>query len=749
MTARLARIAAIALACGALSAIAADNPAEVMELGRIDVVGTTPLPGLGTPLANVPANVQVFTSRGMDRQRSSSLPDFLERSATGTAINSAQGNPFQPDVLYRGFVASPLLGLPQGLSVFQDGVRINEPFGDIVNWDLLPRSAIASVQLIPGSSAAFGPNTLGGALAIYTKSGSQFPGGAVQAYGGSFGRSALEIEHGGSSGAWDYFYTANAMHDQGWAERNPSRLGQLFAKVGHQTETSDLDVSFTAADNTFSGTQALPRSFADDIRQPYTYPDRNTNRMRMLAAKGSVFLRDGVLLGATAYARRYRNGSVASNVNADFGREDGSGDIDAIEATNDRSSLDQSSGGAGVQLTQAARPWGRDNRLVVGASADLGAARFMRFIQPARFTADRGADGIADFVLDTDAASRTRHYAVFAADTFEPSAHWAFTLSTRYNMTRIRIEDRSGADPRLDGAHRYARASSAAGVNFKPTPELTAYAAYTESVRMPTAVELTCADPAAPCRLPNAFLSDPELAPVVARTGEAGARGRWGDAGSWSIALYRTELDDDIQFVSSAGAVGNAGYFRNVGRTRREGVEVAAGTRWGEVAIDARFAYVGATFRSAFMQSSPANSTADADGAIAVRPGDRMPGIPQRSFKLRLEYDAPGPWSAGAMLLANSAIHARGDENNRDANGRVAGYAVVNLDARWRFGASTEAFVRIDNAFDARYANFAVLGRNVFTGPGRTFDPGHASVEPFYGSGVPRGAWIGLRHAWR
>ena len=195
-----------------------------MELGRIDVVGTTPLPGLGTPLANVPANVQVFGARGIERQRPITLPDFLERNAAATSINSAQGNPFQPDVLYRGFVASPLLGLPQGLSVFQDGVRINEPFGEIVNWDLVPQSAIASVQVVPGSGALFGPNTLGGALAIYTKSGSQFPGGALQAYGGSFGRAAMELEHGGSAGSWDWFATAHALHDEGWAEHNPSRL---------------------------------------------------------------------------------------------------------------------------------------------------------------------------------------------------------------------------------------------------------------------------------------------------------------------------------------------------------------------------------------------------------------------------------------------------------------------------------------------------------------------------------------------
>src|SRR6185437_11274022 len=113
-------------------------------------------------------------------------------------VSAAQGNPYQQDLNFRGFTASPLLGTPQGVSIFQDGVRVNEPFGDVVNWDLIPQSAIASIQLIPGSNPAFGLNTLGGAVAIYTKSGAEFPGADVEVSGGSFGRKTAEFEWGGS-----------------------------------------------------------------------------------------------------------------------------------------------------------------------------------------------------------------------------------------------------------------------------------------------------------------------------------------------------------------------------------------------------------------------------------------------------------------------------------------------------------------------------------------------------------------------
>src|SRR4029078_4399386 len=162
----------------------------------VEVVGTTPLPGLGTPTRDVPANVQIYTSKDLSGQRQTNVTDYLEQNPTGIASSAAQGNTFQPDISFRGFSASPLLGTPQGVSIFQDGVRINEPFGDVVNWNLIPQSAIASIQLIPGSNPAFGLNTLGGAVALYTKSGAQFPGGGLEVSGGSFGWQSAARECG-------------------------------------------------------------------------------------------------------------------------------------------------------------------------------------------------------------------------------------------------------------------------------------------------------------------------------------------------------------------------------------------------------------------------------------------------------------------------------------------------------------------------------------------------------------------------
>ena len=462
-----------------------NNDVQALELPTVDVIGTTLLPGLGTSIKEVPANVQTYTQYDLLKQRQGNVAEFLEQNPTSITVNAAQGNPFQPDISFRGFTASPLLGVPQGLSVFQDGVRINEPFGDVVNWDLIPQSAISSIQLIPGSNPAFGLNTLGGALAIYTKSGSENPGGAVQVTGGAFGRKAIEFEQGGKNGPWDYFVTGNLLRDHGWAEHNPSRVAQFFGKAGYQTKTTDLDLSVTLADNTLQGTQTLPTSFANNIRQAYTYPDRNNNQLGLLTFKGSHFLRDDLLLGGNLYYRKYRSSSLASNLNGNFGRLDpDTGVADPLQATNDQSAIDQTSYGLGVQVTSLAPLLNKKNQLVVGISADLGRAGFTQQSQPAQFNASRGTEPVGPSVPVTDAATRNRYYGLFATDTLSLDEHWTLTLSGRANLARILIADRSGLAPGLNSRSTYARFNPAVGLNFNPTPRLTTYASYNEGMRV-------------------------------------------------------------------------------------------------------------------------------------------------------------------------------------------------------------------------------------------------------------------------
>jgi iron complex outermembrane recepter protein len=729
----------------------ADNPAEVFELPRVEVIGTTPLPGLGTALSDVPANVQVFGNRDVARQRPLDLTGFLDRNANSVGVGSGQGNPYQQDLNFRGFAASPLLGTPQGISVFQDGVRINEAFGDVVNWDLLPRSAISTIQLIPGSNPVFGLNTLGGALAVYTKSGAQYPGAALELSTGSFGRRSAQFEYGGASDRIDYFATGNVADDNGWAEHNPSRVRQFFGKTGFQDDRSDFDVSLTLADNTLQGTQTLPVSFLDRPRQAYTFPDTNRNRLGLLAAKGSRFLSDTMLLGGNAYYRHYRNDNASSNVNNDYGAVDRDTGLPQLnQATNDRSQIDQKSWGAGLQLTKQGDIARRPNQFVFGVSIDSGDTRFAQQSQPAMFTGDRDTIAIGDYAPGIDVGTANRYLGVFFADTLALTDTWTVSFSGRYNHARIRIADRTGDDDRLNGSFTFARFVPAIGINYKASPAMTAYATYNEGMRAPSPVELTCADATAPCKLPNVFIADPPLRKVVSHTIEAGARGKWGANIEWAGAAYRTDLDDDIQFIASGTGAINAGFYENVGRTRRQGVELAGTAHMGRLDLSLRYSHIDATFRSPFVAASPNNSSADEAGAISVRPGDRIPGIPADSLKLRADFDIDARWAMGAGVVFASSQFAHGDENNRDAGGRIPGYAVVDFDMRFQPSAALQIFASAANLFDRRYQNFGLLGANAFTGPDRTFGPtlGFDPVpEQFRAVGAPRTVWIGVRYA--
>ena len=727
----------------------APNPAEALELPTVTVVGTTPLPGLGTPLEDVPANVQTFASGDLARQRHATASDYLARNGGSVSANSAQGNPFQPDIAFRGFTASPLLGTPQGLSVFQDGVRVNEPFGDVVNWDLVPQAAISSIQLIPGSNPAFGLNTLGGALAIYTKSGAEYPGGALEVAGGSFGRRSAALEWGGARGTLDAFLTASYFRDDGWADHNPSEVKQLFAKAGWQDATTDIDLAFTAADTALQGTQTLPLALLADDRQAYTWPDSTANRLALLTLKGSHFLGPAVLLGGNAYYRSYRDGSLDSNVNGGYGQIDpASGTPDLVEGSNAVADIDEDGYGGGLQLTVSTS--GRHaNQLTLGASADAAHSHFAQLAQDAVFTADRATVGTGSFKPVTNADTDNSDLGLFVADAYHLAPRWTLSASGRYDRAEARIFDLSGLAPQLDGTHVFTRFHPAAGINFNPRPGLTLYAGYSEGMRAPTAIELTCASASAPCQLPNNFLADPPLAAEVARTLELGARGHsalW----QWSAAAYQSRLSNDIEFVSANAGAANSGYFANIGATRRTGLELAASTHQGPLDLTLRYSVIAATFRSSFSESSPFNSSANGNGAIQVTPGDRIPSIPRQTFKLRAQYDLSAAWSLGANVLVSSGAYVRGDENNADRNGPLPGYILVDLDARCELGGNLELFARVNNVLDARYYDFGTLGENFFTGPDHSFGPA-AGVAPnatqFRGPGAPLGAWVGVRYA--
>ena len=671
------------LVCGAcMTTPAAEAQERATQAPAVEVVAPTPLPGLGVPKDKVPANVQTGDAEDLRNPGTMTLQDLMERSFDSVNINQSQGNPYQPDINFRGFTASPLLGTSPGLSVFQDGVRINEPFGDGVNWDLIPNPAIATITLMPGSNPVFGLNTLGGAISITTKNGFDFPGLVVQGYGGSFRRAAADIEYGGSADRVGYYVTGNAFYERGWRQNTSTHIWQGFGKLSFRDRDTNLDFSFTGASNTLNGAQAIPISFLEQQRsQSYTFPDTFKNELTAFTLNGKHSVSERSLLQGTLYYRGLRSKNFSTNVNDGF---DPTLPIEPGNTEGENVAIDVNTKGWGfaAQYSYLGNLGTLPNQLTIGASLDAGQTDFTQSEQEANFASDRSNIPDGGFVMETQARTTNQYWGIYFTDTLSPASWVDITLAGRYNWAQEKIRDLSGTNPALDGTHRFSRFNPAVGVTFKPVAALTAYAAYNEGMRIPTPVELTCADPSAPCSLPNAFLADPPLDPIIAKTWEAGLRGPITPTVRWHATAYQTTLESDILFVSASASAPNTGFFQNVGTTRRRGVELGlAGTadRWR---FGASYSYINAQFRTSFTEFSPNNSSADAIGDIQVQSGDRIPGIPRNILKLRAAYYFGAGFTLGGGMFAQDSQYVRGNENNQDSEREDPGLRRVQRSMR-------------------------------------------------------------------
>ena len=739
--ARLALTIALAFSTGAPYAAERVD----LEAPTVEVVGTTPVPGLGSPVEQVPSNVQINTGTQMQRKQAINLPDFMIQSLPSVSINEVQNNPFQPNVNYRGFQSSPLLGAPQGLSVFQDGVRINEPFGDVVNWDLIPQNAISTMTLVPGSNPAFGLNTLGGAIEIRTKQGRTYPGFDAQVYGGSFGRKAVEVSGGGYGENVDYFIAGNWFDEDGWRDFSPTEVRQLFGKIGWQNDDTDFDLSITHADNDMTGNGVLPRSMLEQRRnQIYTYPDNTKNELTMVTLNASQWLDDQWLLSGVTYVRKNTTRTLNGDVNDEYAAP---GDDEGVL---NRSRNEQEGLGVGLQASWVLER----NTLAVGVTHDRSKSDFVQTEQEGKFFAsDRS---VTDLVTEAQANSllgKTQTSSIYFTDTFKFTEKLATTLSGRFNHTIVKAEDRQqpGVPDNLDANYTYNKFNPAIGLTYQISSSLNTYAGWNQGNRAPSPIELGCSNPAIPCSLPNAMASDPFLEQVVTRTIEAGVRGSLSDNLAWNLGVFRSVNRDDILFV--AEGTGSLGYFTNFGKTKREGAEFGISSDTGNrFAWAFGYSYVKATYESEACIVAESNSTAGAvcpGNAILVSPGDNIPGIPEHQLKLSGDFRVTDNWSVGGAVLAFSDQYAIGNENNQhDENGKVAGYSILNLTTSYRLGQQWEIFAKINNVFDKDYSTGAILGENSFDSSG-VFEPNPANWtdETFYAPGAPRAAWIGVRYS--
>jgi iron complex outermembrane receptor protein len=745
---------------------AADAKEPAADLGTIEVVGESPLTVTGVPVDKIPSPVQTVTSKQLDETQSIALPDYMRRFMGSVNVNDVQNNPFQPDVQFRGFTASPLLGLPQGLAVYLNGIRFNEPFGDTVNWDLIPEGAIERMDLHSGSNAVFGLNSLGGAIAMRTKTGFSAPGHHLELSGGSWGRHSQEITSGWNDGTFGYFVDVRSFEEDGWRERSPTDVKQGLGTFSWRDDRSSLDLTLSGNDNELIGNGAVPvQLYRQDRNAVFTYPDRTETNLFLASLNGSTWLTDHLELSGNAYFRQNRVHTFNGD-DSDFEEcedpehegllceEEGDGEevaldvngnpiaaSDAVEGgTNNTSATNQNSYGGSIQAAFEDKLFGMNNRLVGGGSYDEGHINFQSDTELASLTSSRGTLGSGIFVDESRVRVKAdvRHHGVYLSDTLSVTDQLTLTAAGRYNLSFVDLNDRYGTE--LNGSHRFDRVNPSGGLTYTFMPELAVYGNYSESNRAPTPVELTCANPDAPCKLPNAFVADPPLKQVVAKTWESGFRGRiskfYGGNFDWNAGLFQTENHNDIIFISS-GRLANQGYFDNVGKTRRRGIELGLKGEFETVRFGINYTLLDATFRTPFTANTPNNPKADENGATQVAKRDRVPGLPRHMLKVFADWEIFKGFVFGANMVYNSNQYFRGDEAN--LNKPVPEYAVFNLQAEYRYNEHFAIFGRFDNIFDKRYQTFGLYGEaDEVLGP-QYNDP------RFIGVGAPRAGWVGVK----
>jgi outer membrane receptor protein involved in Fe transport len=705
---------------------------------KLVVYPTTPIAGAGIDPEKVPASVNIVDANQIKQTGSLNISDALQKYVPGIVVNEVAGNPFQPNVQFRGFVASPVSGTPQGLAVYQNGVRINEAFGDTVNWDLIPTAAIKSVTVVT-NNPAFGLNALGGAVNVQMKDGFNYHGAEIDTMGGSFGRVQSSAQWGKQVDNFAVYGALEGLHDDGFRNFSASDVRRFYGDVGYKNDASEFHVNMGAADNNFGATATVPIELLQQYwGATYTTPQTSENRVGYVNLTGKVEATPTWTIEGSAHVRVFDQKVVDGNPTgtqpcaADsttlcFG--DGSTPANALNGTQlanpfdpgavlgeiDRTTTHSTTTGVSLQATNTDQLFGHNNHFVVGASFDSSVTRFSASAELGTIASNYVVNGSGIFLgqsgnpvsIGPVALRTTNQYSGFyALDTFDVTNAFSITGGGRFNVADIRLEDLIGTS--LNGNETYTRFNPIIGGTYKITSGLTAYAGYSEANRAPTPLELECADPAHPCVVAAFLVSDPPLKQVVSRTVEAGLRGSKDlniGALGWKLGVFRADNTDDILAIPSPVLQG-FGYFQNVGSTRRQGIEAEVNLKSTTLQLYASYALVDARFLDT-LQVGSNSPFADANGNVQIVPGNRIPAIPRNRIKAGIDYSVTDAFRVGGDALFVSSQYFVGDESNQAQ--RLPSYAVFNLHASYQINKTFQIYARADNVLDNRYATYGTF----------------------------------------
>lgn len=624
------------------------------------VVTATRLADTIQELRRVPGQVYVITAQEIERTKARTVQEAI-RQVPGIVLYDQNGNRFQPLVDLRGFNAQP----NPTTSVFVDGVRVNEPDSNGVNFDLIPIQDVERIEVLPGATAIFGRNALGGVINIVTKRGGRSPRTTVEGAVGSFNHYRVSANTSGPFKAFDYYLGVVQDRESGFRNFSDGRVSRATGRLGYRpVEGTDLSLAYTYANDSLeqAGTMRL-LDLAQDRRRNISPVDVYANELNSLTFLGKQKLPWGFSLAGNGFfrqtSRELRNVGLTSV---------------------SRGITDTSSVGGTVQLSHEARVWDRVNRVSLGGELQHSGVN----------SATSGTFGLFPFaskrLIDEDVVG------LFAQDTFDLTSELALTAAVRYDSTKIRFEDE--LTPANNGDQRFRRATPRAGLTYTPWSALTLYANYGEGFRVPTTDELFAF---------GVGSSNADLKPVKGRTYEAGLRARplpWLEG---RAALFLTDVKDEIVFDPTVPPFGQN---RNSPKSRRQGVELEAKLRPHEqVDILLNYTYTDAHFRAAAALST---GTVEKGDKVPLVPMHRLNGTVTYRPLVGLEVSLDGQY-VGRQVLLN-------DEANQVAF-RIQDAFVLNARASYTWKRFTW-FLRGNNLTDKKYETFGILsGGDVFLMP--------------------------------
>jgi iron complex outermembrane receptor protein len=699
-------------------------PALSVPIGRLRVGAV--------PTARAPFPVQTLEgSRGSAESLAKALA-----SLPGVTLGNQTASPHQSDLRIRGFTVSPVVGVPQSVSVFVDGVRVNEADASQVHLSLVPTAAVERVELVRGPVGAFGKNALAGALNIVTARGTGAGTFELDTEGGSWRSGAGTLRAGAGRGAFDALLVGSYRRTDGWRDAGYSQELSVFAKTGWRGPSTDVWLSYTFDSDSIEGPGPLPESWIEggdlpqDISTPPVDPrrlqytggsgDALTSRMHFLNASVSRELADEWSGQLTSFTRRvdFRQGN------------DNITEPDALGLT------DITSLGTTAQLT-----YRRDEHVVVIVGGEAIRNRVDIDIR------ELPNPAFPDVIPATTELLRTDedNFAGFSEAWWRLSARFTAHGSLRYDYALLPIDD--WLDIRDSGENIFREWSGGLGLAGEFGSGLGAFASYARGFRSPVILEVSCADPEDPCQLPFELGPDPPLSPVTSNTWQVGLRLARAHVRA-ELVGYWSDVRDDIFNVVDLDTP-TRGFFTNLDRTRRIGSELSVeALPLAGLAVTATVALTRATFQSRAVLAAPFLDDDDAAPPgpdpggqeqdlepPEVEPGDRFPMVPGVTLSARARYRL-GSTSLELSARRVGSQFLVGDEGNEAPFEKLAAYGVVDASAEHRFGAAT-AFVQVSNLLDSDYFLFGIISRNVRS-------PAEA-VERFLTPGLPRNLRIGVR----